>query len=294
MTRRRRPRRRCLLDLDEVDDEDERLVRGDRRRPALAPVGEVGRDGQHPPAPHAHPGHALVPARDDHALAEVELEGLARVPRGVELLARAVGDADVLDRHVVARLRALALALDDVLLDERRGRLARRLRDRRLRREVLVVGRGRGRLGRGRGRGRRGGALLVLVAAAAPGEQDEREGEEGRSEVRAMCHSGGRVAGRAYDPRVTAAPLPPGPRAIPLNLVGWTARPIPFMEGCRRRYGDRLTVDVGPRARPRAWPSGRPERLCGYAASGSAARRATSARTTGATSVPSSSIACMA
>jgi cytochrome P450 len=45
---------------------------------------------------------------------------------------------------------------------------------------------------------------------------------------------------------VTAAPLPPGPRAIPLNLLGWTARPIPFMEGCRRRYGDRFTVDMGP------------------------------------------------
>jgi cytochrome P450 len=46
--------------------------------------------------------------------------------------------------------------------------------------------------------------------------------------------------------RVTAAPLPPGPSAIPLNLLGWTARPVPFMERCRRRYGERFTVDMGP------------------------------------------------
>src|SRR3954447_17750281 len=245
MTRRRRPRRRCLLDLDEVDDEDERLVRGDRRRPALAPVGEVGRDRQHPPAPHAHPGHALVPTRDDHALAEVELEGLARVPRGVELLARAVGDADVLDRHVVALPRALALALDDVLLDQVRGRLAFRLGDRRLRREVLVVRRGRGRLGLRGGRGRRGGGLLVLAAAAR--EEGEGDREEEWCEERAMRHSPrqGSGSGRTIR-RVTAASLPPGPTAIPLNLLGWTARPIPFMERSRRRYGDRFTVDMGP------------------------------------------------
>jgi len=45
---------------------------------------------------------------------------------------------------------------------------------------------------------------------------------------------------------VTAASLPPGPSSIPLNLLGWTARPIPFMERCRRRYGERFTVDLGP------------------------------------------------
>jgi cytochrome P450 len=40
--------------------------------------------------------------------------------------------------------------------------------------------------------------------------------------------------------------LPPGPGPFPLNLLGWTARPVPFMERCRRRYGDRFTVDLGP------------------------------------------------
>ncbi len=45
---------------------------------------------------------------------------------------------------------------------------------------------------------------------------------------------------------MAAAPLPPGPGPIPLNLLGWTLRPVPFMERCRRRYGDRFTVDLGP------------------------------------------------
>jgi cytochrome P450 len=40
--------------------------------------------------------------------------------------------------------------------------------------------------------------------------------------------------------------LPPGPGPIPLNLLGWTLRPVPFMERCRARYGDRFTVDMGP------------------------------------------------
>jgi cytochrome P450 len=45
---------------------------------------------------------------------------------------------------------------------------------------------------------------------------------------------------------VSAPQLPPGPGPFPLNLLGWTARPVPFMERCRRRYGDRFTVDLGP------------------------------------------------
>jgi cytochrome P450 len=33
---------------------------------------------------------------------------------------------------------------------------------------------------------------------------------------------------------------------MPLSLLGWTLRPVPFMEQCRARYGDRFTVDIGP------------------------------------------------
>ena len=29
-------------------------------------------------------------------------------------------------------------------------------------------------------------------------------------------------------------------------MLGWVTRPIPFMERCRARYGDRFTVDMGP------------------------------------------------
>ena len=62
-----------------------------------------------------------------------------------------------------------------------------------------------------------------------------------------MRHSRGRVASFARTlGRVTAAPLPPGPRLAPLNMLGWVTRAIPFMERCRARYGDRFTVDMGP------------------------------------------------
>ena len=54
---------------------------------ALA-VAEHRRDRDAPAAPDLHPGHALVPALDHLALAQAELEGVAAVPRGVELLAR--------------------------------------------------------------------------------------------------------------------------------------------------------------------------------------------------------------
>ena len=62
-----------------------------------------------------------------------------------------------------------------------------------------------------------------------------------------MRHSRGRVAARPRTiRRMTADALPPGPGPIPYNLLGWTLRPVPFMERCRRRYGERFTVDIGP------------------------------------------------
>src|ERR1700710_591646 len=68
---------------DEIDDEDQGLVGTDDAARAALAVGEHGRDGDAPAAAHAHPGHALVPARDDLALAEAELERAAAVPRCV-------------------------------------------------------------------------------------------------------------------------------------------------------------------------------------------------------------------
>jgi cytochrome P450 len=59
-----------------------------------------------------------------------------------------------------------------------------------------------------------------------------------------MRHSRGRVA--AHPRTIRRMSLPPGPGPMPLNLLGWTLRPVPFMERCRARYGDRFTVDIGP------------------------------------------------
>ena len=41
---------------------------------------------------------------------------------------------------------------------------------------------------------------------------------------------------------MAAQALPPGPGPIPLNLLGWTLRPVPLMERCRARFGDVFTV----------------------------------------------------
>ena len=45
--------------------------------------------------------------------------------------------------------------------------------------------------------------------------------------------------------------LPPGPRMpSALQAVGWATRPLPFMQGCRERYGDIFTLHV---RRRRPW-----------------------------------------
>src|SRR4051812_11169618 len=115
-----------LAHPDEVDHEDERLVRPDHPARAALAVGEVGRDGDAPAPTDAHAGDALVPPRDHLALAEPELEGRAAVPRGVELLPRLPRDADVVHLHHPAGDRLLALADLDVLeLELVRRRLVR-------------------------------------------------------------------------------------------------------------------------------------------------------------------------
>jgi len=39
--------------------------------------------------------------------------------------------------------------------------------------------------------------------------------------------------------------LPPGPR-MPraLQAIGWTQRPLPYLERCRRRYGDTFMLRI--------------------------------------------------
>src|SRR5690606_3918809 len=113
-------------DAEQVDHEDQRLAGLDRRRRALVAVGQVRGDGQLAAAADLHALHALVPALDDPAGAQREPEGSAAVPAGVELLARAEGDTDVVHGDRVTRLGHLAVTLPDVLdLEVRRGLAAR-------------------------------------------------------------------------------------------------------------------------------------------------------------------------
>ena len=86
----------------EVADEDEGLPRLDRAGGAAVAVGEAGRDDELAAAADLHALHALVPAGDDLADAELEAQRLAPVPARVELLAGGEGDADVMHVNGVA------------------------------------------------------------------------------------------------------------------------------------------------------------------------------------------------
>jgi cellobiose phosphorylase len=63
------------------------LARADHVAGAAPAVGEVRRDRDAPAPADLHPRHAVVPAADDLAPAEPELERVAAVPRRVELRA---------------------------------------------------------------------------------------------------------------------------------------------------------------------------------------------------------------
>src|SRR5687768_18602814 len=102
-------------DADEVDDEDQgRAGLDDPARAALA-VGLVRGDREPTTTADLHPGDALVPALDDHADTEAELQRVAAVPGGVELLAALVGDADVVSADQAARGGLGPVADGDVL-----------------------------------------------------------------------------------------------------------------------------------------------------------------------------------
>src|SRR4051794_23397704 len=100
---------------DEVDDEDQGRAGLDHAARAAIPVRLLRGDGQPPAATDLHAGDALVPALDHHAHAEPELQRVAAVPGGVELLTALVGDADVVRAHQAAGGRLRALAHDQVL-----------------------------------------------------------------------------------------------------------------------------------------------------------------------------------
>src|SRR5690606_41712258 len=115
----------------EVDDEDGGLAGLDGGARAGVAVGQVRRDDELAAAADLHAGDAHVPALDDAAAAELEVEGGAAVPGRVELLAGRPRHADVVHRHVRALggLGAVALLdVGDVRSEERRVGKAGRAR----------------------------------------------------------------------------------------------------------------------------------------------------------------------
>jgi MFS family permease len=104
-----------LADREQVDDEDERLVRRDHAARSPSAVGHGGRDRQLAPAADLHALHARVPAGDDLALPELELEGLSAVPGRVELLAGREGNSNVVHRDLRAAGGLVAIADGEVL-----------------------------------------------------------------------------------------------------------------------------------------------------------------------------------
>jgi hypothetical protein len=74
-----------VLDLDELSLKDERRVGRDDTADGAVSVGEVGGDGELAPLADLHAEEALIPALDDLALADGEVERLAAIVAGVEL-----------------------------------------------------------------------------------------------------------------------------------------------------------------------------------------------------------------
>src|SRR4051794_15620713 len=95
--RRLRSTRTASTDGQQVHHEDERLVRTDGSSRALFAVGEVRWDRDSPATTDTHPGDSLIPTLDHLTGTEVEAEGVAAVPRRVELLARLPRHPDVVD-----------------------------------------------------------------------------------------------------------------------------------------------------------------------------------------------------
>src|SRR5262249_39702012 len=146
---RRGPRVLEAFDPEKLDVELETRLGRDRGRLSLFAVGEVVRDHELAFAAHLHSHDALVPALDDVAAPDGELERLALVPRAVELLPPHER-AGVVHLHLLAdfRLRPrtyLFVGGDELLRPRRFGRRFGRLERARARLvDLLRAGRGKG------------------------------------------------------------------------------------------------------------------------------------------------------
>src|SRR5690606_29266138 len=118
-TSRRRACRRRRSVAEQLDLELQGRVGRDHATGTARAIAQVRRDDQHAGAADLHPGHALVPALDDHAGTEREDEGLVAILRGIELRALLpvlVEPAGVVHGHVATRRRLGAVADDGVLV----------------------------------------------------------------------------------------------------------------------------------------------------------------------------------
>src|SRR3546814_19200604 len=101
----------CSSDLHH---EEQRLAGLDHATGAAVAIAKVRRDDELAAAADLHPLHTGVPARDDLADAEAELQRSAAVVGRIELTADGVGHAHVVHRHGVAGLGLVAGALRGV------------------------------------------------------------------------------------------------------------------------------------------------------------------------------------
>src|SRR5699024_6806429 len=107
-----------LVHPHQVDHEDQRLVGADRPGGAGLSVGQVRRNLEAATAALFHADQALVPALDDLSDAGGEVQRLAAVPGGVELLAGGPGDAHIVTGDLVAGDHFGPGAGDNVLDDQ--------------------------------------------------------------------------------------------------------------------------------------------------------------------------------
>ena len=109
------PRGLLAGDADEVNNEDEVGIGADDGSSGLSAVCLGGRNLQESAAADSHANEAFVPAGDDGALAEGEVEGLASSAVGaVELTAVGSEHADVTDRQDRTNFCGGAIAFDEI------------------------------------------------------------------------------------------------------------------------------------------------------------------------------------
>src|SRR5688572_27955405 len=103
-----------LLNAQQFDLEDQVRVRWNVRRRTHRPITEATRDKQLALTPDFHAHQSLVPALDDLADADLEINWLASSIRAVKFFA-VFQSADIIDRDGLSRLWTRAIANPEIL-----------------------------------------------------------------------------------------------------------------------------------------------------------------------------------